>query len=381
MLTFASEEGKHVSRLKISRTLLFILVLVLPAHTGAGLDAPFAIQSIQPTTNGGFAIAWSTPPGKTNQVRYADSLSEQWQDLAGGLIVAGANVYSLSFTDYPAAEVTQRFYRIRTTTRANLIMSLVLDRSGSMLGNGGASLLPSAVSTFIDYFDDAQDRAAMVSFSYAASTDVTMRQPFKTDIKNAVNAMPFEGWTCTERGLTNALAQNDAVIIPPGESVVKLIVLFTDGLPNTWYWPGFNCGPRNIAPGHDLYDPATGAHAASGCTVPGTIPSIDGQSSVNMFSDCATNGLYTEAQLRAERIAYLARTASNYIYVIGLDPNVFPECGRPSILNTMFLKNVANTPDSPTYNPSQPSGDCMIATNPAALQQVFQEIASKILSK
>lgn len=286
----------------------FVFALAFAAVQTGNSQTPFAIQSIQPTTNGGFAITWSTPPGRTNQVRYTDSLNESWQDLAGGLLVAGTNVYNLSVTDYPAADVTQRFYRIKTT-RANLIMSLVLDRSGSMMGNGGAQALPGAVSDFIDLFDDESDRVSATSFSYAARTDYNMSQSFKSPVKALVNAMDFEGWTCTERGLTNALAQNESVPVPPGETIVKVIVLFTDGLANTWYWPGFDCGPRNISPGPDLYDPVTGVSAGGGCSIPATIPSIDAVQNVLTYDDCE---LIDEAQLRAQRIAYLARAAGNY---------------------------------------------------------------------
>ncbi len=355
----------------------FVFALAFAAVSTGSAQNPFAIQSIQPTTNGGFAITWSTPPGRSNQVMYTDSLGESWQDLLGAQLLAGTNQYTLSYTDYPAGDITQRFYRIRIH-RANLVMSLVLDRSGSMNANGGAVVLPLAVSAFIDLFDDTTDRVSMSSFSYTASTDVTIRQPFKTDIKNAVNAMVFNGWTCSERGLTNGLAQNNTVTVPPGESVVKVIVFFTDGLANTWYWPGFNCGPRNISPDRMLWDPITGNLAQSSCTVPTTIPSING-GTVATSDQCGD--MYDEAQARAERIAYLARAASNYIYVIGLgDPNGPPECGRPP-LNTAFVKNLANTPDSATYDPSQPSGDYVIAAYTGALQQVFQEIASKILSR
>ena len=158
---------------------------------------------------------------------------------------------------------------------------------------------------------------------------------------------------------------------------MKVIVLFTDGLANTWYWPGFNCGPRNISPGPDLYDPITGARSEAGCSLPATIPSIDGVHNVLTFNDCE---LVDEAQPRAERIAYLARAAGNHIYVVGLaDPYGFFECNIPPFPDMTFLKNVANTPDSPTYNPGQPSGDCVIATNTAALHQAFQSIASRIL--
>lgn len=266
-------------------------------------------------------------------------------------------------------------------TRPNLIMSLVLDRSGSMNGNGGAAVLPGAVSRFIDLFDDQQDRVAMASFSYAASTDVTMRRPFKTAIKNAVSTMGFEGWTCSERGLTNGLAENVSVIPQQNEKVVRVVLFFSDGLANTWYWPGFDCGARNIAPGHDLYDPNTGAGAGSGCTVPATIPSIDGQNNVPTSSDCGTHGLYDEALLRAERIALLARQQDIIIYAIGFgDENGPQECLRKP-LNRDFLKNLANTPDSLTHVQGQPEGDYVIAAKPEDIDPAFQAIASKILGR
>src|SRR5262249_11508565 len=51
------------------------------------------------------------------------------------------------------------------TTRPKLIMSLVLDKSGSMNKNGGASALPPAVVNFLSYFDDTSDQVSEVSFS------------------------------------------------------------------------------------------------------------------------------------------------------------------------------------------------------------------------
>src|ERR1700733_9083376 len=74
-------------------------------------------------------------------------------------------------------------------TRADVIMTLVLDRSGSMQSNGGSTALPPAVTSFISNFDDVNDIAAMVSFAGAASVDVPMQHPFKTKIDNAANAL------------------------------------------------------------------------------------------------------------------------------------------------------------------------------------------------
>ncbi len=263
------------------------------------------------------------------------------------------------------------------TTRAKLVMSLVLDRSGSMGGNGGAAALPGAVANFINLFDDTNDRASMSSFSAGSTVDVTMGQPFKTAIKNAANSLSFNGWTASERGLTNGLAQNNTVTVLAGENVIKVIVFFSDGLANTWYWSGFNCGARDMGPDRSLYDPTTGNSASSGCTVPNSIPSIDGINTVTTSDQCGD--MYDEAEKRAERIAYLARAAGNIVYAIGMgNPGGATECGRAP-LNPNFLKSLANTTDSPTFDNTQPVGDYAIAANASQLNEVFQTIAAKIL--
>ena len=69
-------------------------------------------------------------------------------------------------------------------TRGKLVMTLVLDRSGSMTSNGGSTALPPAVTTFVNYFDNASDEVAMVSYaSSAGSTSpltTTSRRPSPT---------------------------------------------------------------------------------------------------------------------------------------------------------------------------------------------------------
>jgi len=288
-------------------TAVLVSALVLPARLGVCATSPFPIQNIQLTGDGGFALTWATPPAKSNQVMYTDSLTNAWQDLAGGLLVADTNVYSLSYTDYPSAGTLQRFYRIKTS-QANVVMTLVLDRSTSMRTNGGDTALVPAVTDFLSFFDDTQDHVAMVSFSSAASTDVVMEQPFKDDITNAANALVFGGSTCSERGLTNALAQNNT--IASGPNVVKVMVFFTDGIANTFYYPSFLCGPRNVGVGARdmnpfIYDPVTGYNTS--CSLPSTIPSIDGVDTVNLSGvDCVS--IHLEAQRRAEAIASLARS-------------------------------------------------------------------------
>lgn len=357
--------------MKAFRAYALVLALVLPA--GVGAELPFAIQSIEPT-NGGYNISWMAQSGMVNQVMYTDGLDQPWQSLPSAQYAT--NRFVLSYTDTTSTDATQRFYHVRAF-RNKIVMSLVLDRSGSMLANAGAAVLPGAVSNFIDLFNENDDRAAMASFATCGSIDVTMRQPFKTAIKAAANGLSFNGFTCAEAGLSNGLAQNDTAIVLPGENVVKVIVFFSDGMANAFNYT-LNCGPRIINYNRDVYNPSN-CTPTGGCTVPSSLSSISG-GTVNPLS-CAA--MHDEAESRALAIANLARSKGNYIYAIGMgDPSQPGECaGISPVLNPEFLKKLANTTNSATYNPSQPSGDYVIAANAAALQQVFQQIASKVLSQ
>jgi Flp pilus assembly protein TadG len=269
-------------------------------------------------------------------------------------------------------------------TRADVIMTVVLDRSGSMHSNGGDVALPPAVTSFISNFDDVNDIAAMVSFASAASVDVPMQRPFITKIENAAGALSFGNTTCSDEGLTNALAQNNTVTITPGQDVIKVIVFFTDGMANTFNC-NLNCGNRNLDYTRNLYDPTNQNSASTGCTIPNPLMSIDGVTQVDTSGGANTcDSMHYEAQRRAEAWANQARSQTNFIYCVGLgNPggNNQGECndGVFPILNPAFLKAVANTPDSATYNPNQPVGDYAIAADFTQLQDAFNTIARKIL--
>jgi len=101
-------------------------------------------------------------------------------------------------------------------TRANLIMSIVLDRSGSMCGgtvscpegvsgdDGGEALL-SAVPTFVGRFDNTLDQVALISFSENSTINFAIGYNFATPITNAVAAMQFAGGTFGTGAGTGAL--------------------------------------------------------------------------------------------------------------------------------------------------------------------------------
>ena len=64
------------------------------------------------------------------------------------------------------------------------------------------------------------------------------------------------------------------------------------------------------------------------------------------------------------------RAQGMYIFSIGLG----------STVDTTFLRQIANDPASPTFNPALPVGATLTTTNAADLTIIFHSIASKILS-
>lgn len=118
-----------------------------------------------------------------------------------------------------------------TAQRNPLVMSIILDKSGSMNKNGGATALPPAVTSFISYFDEGIDNVAEISFSTVASTDVAMTTSFDSPINSAVEGLSFGGATFAQSGLQAGYTQIQS--IPPTPNVIRVAVFFTDGWANT----------------------------------------------------------------------------------------------------------------------------------------------------
>jgi Flp pilus assembly protein TadG len=260
-------------------------------------------------------------------------------------------------------------------TRPKLIMSMVLDKSGSMNLNGGAQALPSAVVNFVGYFDDTSDKVAMISFSSVSTTDVTIRSTFKSLITTAVKSMAFGGATYAQGGLLDGQTQINGVT-GSGQNVVKVAVFFTDGwantLQDTLQCPANTllnyggCAPPEAAVGWcsgiSFLSPTTGSATSCGAT---TFPS---QSTGTTQSLTQTN-IANDAMYRAVLVANRMRTQNILIYAIGLGDKI----SQP------FLQQIANDPASSTFDSSQPVGQAVFAPSAADLQGVFQTIASKIL--
>lgn len=270
--------------------------------------------------------------------------------------------------------------------RPKLIMSLVLDRSGSMQDNRGCEALPGAVDNFITFFDDANDRVSLITYASHARVDVTMRKNFKTDVSNAVPrrcSTDYGGYTFADGGLQLGSQQIQNVSVASGEEVVKVAVFFTDGLANTFQGT-FRCPDPsgtptllNLSGGDEsssgntgnpyILNPSTGAGAScTGLNNGDQYTSIDGsQFTLNRV------GVRTEGVKRALLTANLMRQAGVTIYTIGLGNNVDQD----------FLREIANDPSGPNHKSSQPIGEFALAPAKEDLNEVFQEIAERIIGR
>jgi hypothetical protein len=307
----------------------------------------------------------------------------------------------------------------QTVGRHKVIMSLVLDRSGSMTSDGGEAALQSAVPNFVVQFNNIYDEVGLVSFADNGEIDVPIGYNFIAPITSGVENMPFGGGTfgtgagnqpilSPTVGAPMSLAdlQNNSVVVNPGQKVIKVMVYFTDGLMNT-VQDNFNC-PNQVLLNYggfdsqggqygDIFDPNSKT-TIFGTAGPGGFPYMSGGSNlckngqgipVTTFTSQIVGSQKTflqanitpEAQYRAIYTANAMRTENpipTYIYMIGLGSSVSPA-------TQAFLAQLANDPAYPTYIPSQPAGEffyipnCPSPTCTTELKAAFQAIAYKLL--
>lgn len=308
-------------------------------------------------------------------------------------------------------------------TRGKLIMSIVVDRSGSMQSDSGGAALQAAVPLFVGDFDNSTDEVGLISFASNATINYSINYNFSSPIDTAMSSMQFSGGTFgTGAGtgsilnntegppLSLAQLQNDSVTVTAGQNIVKVVVYLTDGLMNT-VQDNFHCGGKTNNTltllnygGYDsgttvaVLDPLTGdqwsnyganglpydakldiCYDANGNKV-STFPSQE----FNDQESFTRANVTAEAQWRAIQTATALRTETpipEYIYTIGLGTGVSPT-------TQAFLAQLANDPSYSTYISGQPAGlffyipSCTGSNQQACtndLNTVFQTIAAKVL--
>jgi Flp pilus assembly protein TadG len=301
-------------------------------------------------------------------------------------------------------------------TRSPLIMTLVLDHSYSMSpgcdipgGAGctyGGTFLPDAVKSFIGDFDQNFDEVAVVSFGSVATNEVPMTTlfsaPITTDMDDAANANNnyWNGYTCSEVGLTNALnielANNNSAATP-----VKVVVFFTDGLANgveaelscpTACTPAYTTGktnrwnlasligtttvelfPTNVVYANQL-NPCCQEDVTFGSTCCGGVyyPTTNGTPQLIDYAN-----VQNDATNRCILVARQMQEAGMYVFCVGFNAAT----AGTDVPDPVFLQNVANDPANPNtgqYNPALPSGVALVANNGADIGPLFQLIAAQI---
>lgn len=259
-------------------------------------------------------------------------------------------------------------------TRPPVILSMVLDKSGSMNFNGGATALPPSVEDFLGYFIEGTDRLGEISFSSIATEDVAISKNFQTPIQNSVKRLAFGGATFAQGGLLDAQSQVTGVSNPP-PNAVEVVVFFTDGWANT-NQNTLSCGKVNYGgcspveqavgwcSGVSFLSPVNGNSVSCGSsTFPAQDPALSNPSSLNI------SNISTDAKYRAIELADTMRGQGVTVYSIGLGDKI----------DTTYLQELANDPASPEYDPNEPSGLAEFAPTASDLDTAFQTIASRIL--
>ena len=331
-------------------------------------------------------------------------------------VTATANVHTF-FMQLMPQWVTVPVSATATATRGKLIMSIVVDRSGSMVSDKGAQALQSAVPTFVGDFNDTTDEVGLISFASSASVDAPVDYNFKSTIQSKISSMTFAGGTfgsgagaeailSTSAGppLSLAKLQNDSVTVQAGQNVVKVIVYVTDGLMNT-IQDNFACptttllnyGGYDSGSSVDIFQPSTGTDwgtYSSGTGFPydsrGDICKNSSKQIVTTFPSqqygnqrsLSRANVTAEAQYRAIQTAIALRTQSpfpTYIFTIGVGSGV-------SSSTQAFLAQLANDPSyTSTYISGQPAGlffyiqNCPSSTCTTDIQTAFQTIAAKVM--
>jgi Flp pilus assembly protein TadG len=266
-------------------------------------------------------------------------------------------------------------------TRARIIMSLVLDRSGSMRpiatgGNDGCVGLPPAVDNFLSLFDDTADNVGLITFASEARVNFPIGMPFKIGCSNAVPRdcySQYGGYTFWEGGLELASNQVTSLSASSYQNVARVVVFFTDGLANTFQYTVTNCPPPKIwnitsgDTGNDVIvlDPTSGAglcRATNGVAIPccpafTQFDSVSGDLTDITGPDAGYN-VRREGKLRALALAKAMRGAGLTIYAIGLGSDV----------DVSFLQQITNDPEKVLISPTA-----------AQLKDTFQRLAKSIL--
>lgn len=321
------------------------------------------------------------------------------------------------------------------STRRDVNIIMVLDRSGSLANSNSCDDLREASKQFVDQFVDGRDRVGMITFGTSYRVDFGMANDFKSKSGTTLPMM-IDNVSCI--GGTNSAAaywlgyQQLVAINEPG--TLNVILFFTDGKPNTLHMPNLeikasstctNKSDRNgvvtpagsqiwgiFKPIETALPPApnpdwvilSGTPGSNGCAYASNFSSVTsdvvaltktGAANEVDVNGNALTGYKTPLNRDDGRLKLEATTVTNAginalvnaaararteSVASGLDVVTFAiGLGGPSAADDDMMKRVANTADSPTYNSAHPLGIYAYADDATQLDQVFSQVASDVL--
>lgn len=144
-----------------------------------------------------------------------------------------------------------------TQSGAPLDVLLVLDRSGSMEGQGKLRDAKTAAHALIDELDPSTDRVGLVSYSDTARLDSQLTQDF-TAVKNTVSGLQARGETNIGDGVVKARQEFQA---RRRSNAIPIMIVLTDGIANRTH-NGKSCVPFPIQPNTCTQDAINQANTA-----------------------------------------------------------------------------------------------------------------------
>jgi Flp pilus assembly protein TadG len=303
-----------------------------------------------------------------------------------------------------------------TTTVRTLDMILVLDTSSSLKEpEDTPGLLRQAARDFITRFDPESDRIGLVHYASGAITDVpiTITKGYNArGIDDVIKELVVDGRTASEDAMRIAKEQLDAIPADSGmRNSLRVIVLFTDGAPNTIAGKFLSGGGKAnlysdivnmVGQATELYE-TDEQFKHAGSFKGATLPDTDYTGSVNLRSDLnpptrifipsgtsITNtkcNVNRAARNMLENVAHAARSESDpiRIFTIGLGRRLRDlevtgcDYDKNKESGENILRRLANVEGADTYNNSQKTGMYIYADDASQLNAAFQRVANQIL--
>jgi|WetSurMetagenome_2_1015567.scaffolds.fasta_scaffold58273_2 Flp pilus assembly protein TadG len=177
-----------------------------------------------------------TPGAGAGTVKFTATMVESDKVRVAGRVQATAILAKLfGVTTIPVSAVSM-------AQKKDVEIMMILDRTGSMTGEKIKSL-KSAAKSFLDFFEDTQDRdrLGLISYSY----EVKVNQPLQTEsvgpMKAAINGMCPSDYCVGATNMEDAYDQangpksfTDQTGVPGDKRLQQFVVFFSDGMPTAF---------------------------------------------------------------------------------------------------------------------------------------------------